>query len=66
MAATTYKVAHWGSPVGKSAMGSIHVHVSGIAKMISGGEPRAVANELVCGELARVAYICQFHPILSL
>ncbi|MGA3065511.1 MAG: HipA family kinase [Tepidisphaeraceae bacterium] len=51
---TSYNVASWGNPVGAGAMGSFYITVSGIAKAAIPSEPFAVANEVICGELARV------------
>ena len=36
-----------------AATGSLHVGVAGVAKKAAGGQPFAVANELICDNLAR-------------
>jgi hypothetical protein len=52
--ATRYKIWSIGAPVGSGATQSFHVGVAGVAKGNSPGLPFVVANELLCGHLARV------------
>lgn len=53
MPATTYKIWAVGAPVGKGAANSFHVGIAGIAKGNSAGMPYIVANERICGTLAK-------------
>lgn len=49
-----YKIWEWGDAVGRGAMKSCHVGVSGIAKTATDAQPYALANEYICSALARV------------
>jgi len=53
MPATRYKIWAKGNHVGRGAMESLHVGIAGVAKKANAGLPFAVANELICGHLAR-------------
>lgn len=55
MPPTQYKVWHWGGPVGEGAMQSQFVGLHAVAKGNSVGYPFTVANEWICGQLARAA-----------
>lgn len=57
MPATRYKIWHVGGPVGRGAMSSIHVATAGVAKAAGEGMPYAVANELICSQLARTVLL---------
>jgi HipA-like kinase len=52
-----YKVWQWGGAVSQGAMQSQYVGVSGVAKCASVENPFAVANELLCGNLARAVFL---------
>ncbi|MBL7955408.1 MAG: hypothetical protein JNJ91_10240 [Flavobacteriales bacterium] len=52
MAATHYKIANWGDPVGEGVSDSQYINVTGIAKTNSPAEPNIVANEYICARLA--------------
>jgi hypothetical protein len=54
MPATHYKIWGWGDYLERGVMGSRHVGVAGVAKKATEDQPFAVANELICGYLARV------------
>ncbi len=53
MPATKYKVWAVGAPLGVGATGALHIGIAGIAKPNSAALPLVVANELVCGLLAK-------------
>lgn len=53
MPSTLYKIWQVGGPVGLGVMQSLHVGVAGVAKSADATNPYAVANELICGYLAR-------------
>jgi hypothetical protein len=53
MAGNEYKIWAWGEAVGEGVTGAIHVGVAGVAKRNGPHAPQAVANELLCSELAQ-------------
>jgi hypothetical protein len=52
MPATKYKLIAVGPQAAASATAPVHVHLAGIAKKATSGQPYIVANELVCGRIA--------------
>lgn len=57
MPATRYKLWQKGSAVGSGVTGAFHVAMAGIAKCSCAGMPYTVANELICGYLARAVLL---------
>lgn len=53
MPASEYKIWAWGTPVGDGTTEASHVGVAGVAKCNGTTAPCAVANELICADLAR-------------
>ena len=57
MPATRYKLWHMGNPVGRGVTGAYHVGMAGIAKCSDTMMPYTVANELVCGYIAKAVLL---------
>ncbi len=54
MPGTRYKIWTVGEPLRDGATGARHVGVAGVAKCAGPNSPFIVANELICGNLARI------------